>query len=237
MKRALATLLVLAGCWGLLHWPVHTRQGVDYQLVERTIPLYVKLGRFLYRDLEYRVLVREITRGIAGEEGKALALYDWVRTHVHHGIPKGMPVVDDHVWHIIVRGYGTPDQLADVLATLCAYGGLPADVVGLGPPGRRPVHAVTMVRIGGAWHPLDPYYGVVVRSGPQRVASREEILANLQLVRAAAPALAVDGIDYAQLYQWLPAMKPNADLRPYRHQPLLRAWYELRRLWHQERVL
>ena len=40
--------------------------------------------------------------------------------------PDGLPVIDDHVWHIIIRGYGEPDQSSDVFTTLCNYAGIRA---------------------------------------------------------------------------------------------------------------
>jgi len=229
MKRVLTVALALLGLWGLLHWPVRTRQGVNYTLTEQTIPLHLKLGRFIYRDAEYRALVRTVTKGLANKEARVLALYDWVRAHLHSGIPQGLPVMDDHVWHIIVRGYGTADQLADVLATLCAYAGVPAELVFLGPPGGRSVHAVTLVRVEGRWCPVDPYYGVMARHPDGRLASREEILADPELVRRYAPSMTVRGVEYAQLYRWMPDVSRHDELRPYRHHPFMRAWYEFRR--------
>jgi transglutaminase-like putative cysteine protease len=229
-KRVLVVAALIMCLWGALQWPVHTRQGINGEVAEQRLPLYLKLGRFLYRDLEYRHLVGEVTRGVVTDEEKLLRLYDWVRAHIRGGIPRSLPVVDDHVWHIMIRGYGSADQLADVLATLCVYAGIPAELVMLTPPGqRRPVHAMAMVKLEGRWCPVDPYHGVIVRNAQQQLASREEILADPDLVRRIAPDIQVSGFAYADAYEWLPEIRAGAELRPYRHQPLRRAWYEMRR--------
>jgi hypothetical protein len=223
-------LAAAAGLWGLLQWPVTERQGINYEVYERTLPLYVKLARFLSRDLEYRHLARTLTRGIHDDEAKVVRLAEWVRAHVVAGTPAGLRVVDDHVWHIIVRGYGEPDQLADVLATLCAYAGVPAELAMLYPPGEsQPIHAVALVKLAGRWCPVDPHRGIIVRNAAGRIASREELLADPTLARTAAPGVRIRGIDYARLLTWLPDVSTQRELRPYRQMPLWRAWYALRR--------
>lgn len=232
LTRWVALVLALTACWAALQWPVTTRQGIDGHVSTQTIPLSIKLVRFWYRDLEYRALTRSITRGLSDDEAKLLALFDWVRAHVHRGTPPALAVVDDHVWHIIVRGYGEPDQLADVLATLCAYAGLPAQAVAVGPPGQGLIHSLTMVRLDDRWYPVDAYYGVLPREPGGRLLSRDELMADPALVRRAVPPLTVHGIEYAQLYAWLPALHDESRLRPYCHMPWRRAWSELTRRTH-----
>lgn len=229
-KRALLlTVAAIAFLWGVWHWPVHSRQGINYEVTQHTLPLSLKLAGFVYRDMEYRHLARELTRGIYGDDAKVLRLYEWVRSHVAAGVPPGLPVVDDHVWNIIVRGYGDPDQLADVLATLCAYAGIPAELAMLGPPGGRMGHAIAMVQLEGRWCPLDPFYGIVVRSADGHLMSREELLADPAPLRQAAHGLIIKGVEYSHFYAWLPEIGSSAELRPYRHMPVRRAWYALQR--------
>jgi len=230
-KRAILLIAVaVAFLWSVGYWPVRSRQGINYEVTQHTLPLSLKLAGFVYRDMEYRHLARALTRGVHRDEAKVLRLYEWVRSHITAGSPPGLPVVDDHVWNIIVRGYGESDQLADVLATLCAYAGIPADLALLGPPSGPMVHAVAMVKLDGRWCPLDPFYGIVVRHAEGRLMSREELLADPTLLRHAAPGLVVNGVEYPRLYVWLPQISPGAELRPYRHMPLWRAWYQVRRV-------
>ena len=231
-RTVLLIAAAVASLWGVWYWPVHTRQGINYEVTQQTLPLSLKLAGFVYRDMEFRHLARTLTRGIRGDEAKVLRLYEWVRSHITTGNPPGLPVVDDHVWNIIVRGYGDPDQLADVLATLCAYAGLPAELVIVRPPGQDPIHALAMVKLHGRWYPIDPYYGVIVRDGQQRLVSREALLEHPELAQQIAPGLMIRGIEYSRLLTWLPDVAASTELRPYRQMPLWRVWYVLRRGFH-----
>ena len=237
ITKILLVAALVAGLGGLLQWRVHTSQGVNYEVTQRTLPLSLKLAGFVYRDMEYRHLSKALTKGVHGDEAKVLRLYDWVRSHLSAGNPPGLPVVDDHVWNIIIRGYGDSDQLADVLATLCAYAGIPANLALLGPPSGPMVHAVAMVKLEGRWCPLDPFYGIMVRSADGRLMSREELLADPALLRHAAQGLIIKGVEYPRLYAWLPEIDSSGELRPYRHMPLRRAWYEFKRAVRMVRAI
>jgi transglutaminase-like putative cysteine protease len=209
---------------------VETRQAINFHVTTSTIPLSMKALRFIARDAEYRLLAAQVTRGSASEEERLLRLVRWVRANIRPYVPEGMPLVDDHVWHTIVRGYGAADQLADVLATLCAYAGLPADLLMLTPPGAPdPAHALTLVQIGSAWHVVDPYYGVMVRRADGRLATLDELLRDRDLVRRTAPGVTAAGIEYAGMYDWLSPLSPRPEPRPYRHMPLHRTWFLITR--------
>ena len=227
LRRTILTALMGACLLGISQWPVHFRAGMNHRVQVYTVALYLKLARFVARDLEYRHLVHELTAGITDDETKTVRLYAWVRGHIHSGTPAELPVVDDHVWSIIVRGYGEPDQLADVLATLCVYSGIPAVSTALAPPGGRPLHSITMVYVRGHWCPVDPFYGILLRDPAQRLLSRETLMAHPEWVRAATEKLIVEGVPYARLYESLPAPVLTMTLRPYWHQPFWRAWGEI----------
>lgn len=67
---------VAAVCLGLLMFmPLTSRRAIDGETAIIKIPLYTKVGGFLYRDHEYRRISCEITKGISTEEEKALAAY------------------------------------------------------------------------------------------------------------------------------------------------------------------
>jgi hypothetical protein len=57
------------------------------------------------------------------DQQKAKAIFEWKIKHIVKQPPQ-LPVIDDHPWHIIVRGYGMADQMADVFAVLSNYAGL-----------------------------------------------------------------------------------------------------------------
>ena len=125
LKRCALWLLLAGTLLGLMAWPATTRQGVNFKVTERHLPLILKGMDFLLRDYEYRRLAAEVTQGLSTDESKADALFRWTREHIRP-TPPGWPVVDDHITHIIIRGYGTSDQRADVFATLATYAGVPS---------------------------------------------------------------------------------------------------------------
>ena len=48
----------------------------------------------------------------------------FVRNNIRY-VPE-MPVIDDHPFHIIIRGYGVNDQFEDIFTLLCNYAGIDA---------------------------------------------------------------------------------------------------------------
>ena len=102
-----------------------TRQGVNYQVSTQTLPAYVKTFEFLSRHHRYAALARQITAGMTSDHDRAQAVFAWTRQHIRP-VPEGWPVVDDHILNIIIRGYGTEDQAADVFTTLSTYAGVHA---------------------------------------------------------------------------------------------------------------
>jgi len=150
--RAIAGILVMAGVAAI---PATTLQGVNYQVAEIRLPLGLKALDFFQRHWHTRRLAGQLFRDCATPSAKAEAAFRWVREHIRPQ-PRELPVVDDHVWHIVIRGYGDPDQMADVFCTLCHYGGLPAFFFRDSSP-HRGVWAA--VRIGKDWSVCSPAVG------------------------------------------------------------------------------
>ena len=48
------------------------------------------------------------------QKKKTLKIFIWTHKNIRKA-PEGLPVIDDHVWHTIIRGYGINDQSSDVL--------------------------------------------------------------------------------------------------------------------------
>ena len=71
--------------------------------------------------------------------------------------PKGFRVVDDHIWDIIVRGYGSSDQLSDVFTTLANYAGYEAFWENLYTDKTRKGLILSFVKIDNKWHIFDVY--------------------------------------------------------------------------------
>jgi hypothetical protein len=125
LRLTLVGAVVLGITALVLLWPVETRVGMDYAVSTHRIHLYEKAIHFLSRDLQTRRLAAEITRGASGPQERVLAVFRWVGENVRP-TPSGLPVVDDHILHIIIRGYGATDQRTEAFALLASYAGFPA---------------------------------------------------------------------------------------------------------------
>lgn len=219
-RRALlvpAALLVLAGAYAIITVGSTTRQGVNYRVSARTIPVYVKAIDFIDRHYQYRLLASEIVDGRSSDTDRVLAVFEWTRRNIRD-TPPGFPVVDDHVWHIIVRGYGQADQKADVFTTLATYARVPAFWAHLGP---TPPHLIlSFVRTGGRWRVFDIEHGLVFRNQQGGLASAEELAADPSLVDRVA-----GGREYARR----PYRSFFDGFRPPPPPPVLRA--ELQMVW------
>lgn len=207
--------------------PVTSRQGVDFVVTTHELPLYVKGVDFLDRDLNYRVLAREITRGKTTDELRVLAVFEWTRANIHD-VPPRLSIIDDHVWHIIVRGYGAPDQKADVFTTLVTYGGVPAYWIILEQEGRK--LPISFAKIDGRWSVFDVQNGIVYRDRRGRLAAVEEIAAEPALVREAAGTRMYNGLLYVRYFADFRAPTPPHILRAEMQMVGTRMWFEAKRL-------
>lgn len=177
MRRAgwVAGALILAGIFlyaGTL--PTETRQGVNYRVSARRLPLLIKGLDFILRDHHLRQAAAEAARGLKDEEQRALALFQWTRQRIRP-TPAGWPVVDDHISHILIRGHGEPDQMADVFTALSTYAGLPAFWKSSRSRSRGCAVILSFVRIGGEWTLWDVAHGLVYRSRQGGLAGVEEV--------------------------------------------------------------
>lgn len=114
-------------------------------------------------------MVAEITRGCSTDEERALAIYNWVRTHGDHqysGDRKGLnPVVFFNVF-----GHGICAYFASAQTALARAAGLDARVWEI----RH--HTVAEIEYDGAWHMLDPDCHLFFLGKDNRtIASIEEI--------------------------------------------------------------
>lgn len=214
----------------LLWWPATTRQGVDFQ--QRTIlqPLYLKAMDFIGRDGHYRLLAREIVQGATTDEARALQIYAWTRDHVRP-VPPGLPVVDDHIWHIIIRGYGTDDQANDVFTTLCAYAGLSAFWDWLSTPERKVGLVVSFVKLEGRWVVFDPYHGRLWKAPDGRLADADALRRHPEWTEQGYAPLMVRGVPYRVYFEHLGEVQEPHPSRPSLQKPLFRLGYEIQRLF------
>ena len=176
MKRLLKYVLALIIIIAVSDFPLETRYGVDGKLYVRKIPLYAKLSGFLYRDWEYRDIVKEIVGKEKDEAKRALAILRWVNSHIRLGVPKGLKLVDDHPLNIIIRQYGGGDQMEDVFTILCAYAGMEAGMARCYEPGNDNYIILSFVKASGRWLVFDAKYNRYFINKDKNIASIDDIL-------------------------------------------------------------
>jgi hypothetical protein len=159
----------------LLNMEVTYRQGVDYKVGLVRIPLYLKITDFFDRSFNYQALVNRIVNRGDSESMRAVKILTWVDANIKP-VPGGFPVIDDHVWNIIVRGYGTADQQSDVFATLCNYAGIEAFFSNL-PAQGNPERLITLsfLKIDNEWRVFDPACGAYFRNRNGQLAFISEL--------------------------------------------------------------
>jgi len=182
-------------------WPSKRFIGVNYVVSEESVPLWIKAVDFVDRDLNLARKARAVVADADRAEDRVFAVLRWMEANVRPQSSE-LPVVDDHVWHVIIRGYGQADQHADVFTTLLAYADVPAfwQLIGNG-AGDLPI---SYVLIDGRWRVFDVAHRVVFRTHAEALATPEDVAQDSELVRRNA-ALRVENVDeyvsYFQNYQ------------------------------------
>ncbi|HLG71787.1 MAG TPA: transglutaminase domain-containing protein [Chloroflexota bacterium] len=222
--------LALAAAIGCLvavaNFPATTRIGINYQVSTRHIPLYQKAIAFVDRDIQMRAVAREATGNASAPEDELMALLRWTHDHVQP-TPAGFPVVDDHPYYIVVRGYGEPDQAADVFSTLAAYDGIPAALLFSYDAGHRAVYAFAAAEVNGAWSLFDVREERAFRDGDGRLLNLAALRQDPELLAHLSNPPNGDGLSYPTLIRDL---QPLPDvLRTDEQMPLRRLEIEVRK--------
>ena len=156
-----------------------------------------------------------------------LAVFAWTREHIRP-TPAELPVIDDHTWHIIIRGYGEDDQMADVFATLSTYAGVPAFCQVIRPAdGGRLI--LSFANVHGRWAMLDVAHGLVFRDAQKHLRDAREILAHPELIESEVQQVAPRGRPYVAYLNTLAPFDVPPMLRAQLQMPLPRLVYEARR--------
>ena len=174
-KNKTIIILVLAAALSsiiFLNITVTSKYGKNYQGFKHQLPLYLKVLNFYNRHFNYMWLTEKITGHVKTKKEKVLRLFQWVYETMHRQ-PKGLPVMDDHVWNIYVRGYGTSNQFADLFSTLCHYIGANSffEYITIND------HSIffTFVEIARGWVVFDPFNGVYFNNKNGNLATIKEI--------------------------------------------------------------
>ena len=175
IKRLFLVFVVLLGTIYVLNFKVTIRQGIDYKVHEIEMPLYLKVLDFFDRHYNYKWMVERIIGDSRIEREKVFKIFEWTYKTIKKN-PEGYPIMDDHVWHIIVRGYGVGDQFSDVFTALCNYAGVDAFFNSPYSEDRSSRITLSFVKIGEVWTIFDPYRGVYFKNREGSLASIEEII-------------------------------------------------------------
>lgn len=205
------------------------RQGINGHYAYIHMPLYVKWTQFLARHYEYERLSKDITKGCVTEEEKVLAIFKWTRENIKD-IPEGMPLCDDHILNIIIRGYGTPEQFQDVFTTLCAYANIPAFWTRISDKEKRAKYALSFVRLRGKWCVFDAYYGKYFINKDNEIATPDDILNDRSILNGKGmDEIIVKGVPYKEFYYNIWSVKKPPTSRPEKQMPLKRVLFEVKK--------
>jgi hypothetical protein len=181
---------------------------------------------FFDRHYNYKNLVKRITENARSDRERVLQILNWTQENIRK-VPQDFPIVDDHVWHIIVRGYGTDDQASDVFATLCNYVGLESFFVPVYTKNRGDLVFLSFVRLDKEWRVFDPYNAVYVVTSNGELASIEDIRnGNYKIVNAGEIR---KSLDYKMFFENLPSIKEIGLCRSKVQSPIRRLLFEVKK--------
>lgn len=203
-------------------------QGRNYNVCALEIPLFLKILDFFDRHYHYKLIAQRIAEDSRNEEEKALKIFEWTHKNIKK-TPKDFPIIDDHVYNIIIRGYGTDDQSADVFTTLCVYAGIAAFWTWVSPADSKVQYAVSFVKFEERWLVFDSFAGNYFRNKEGEIASVEDIIRDLSIVDNAANKPVIYGVDYVKYFESLSPINEKVSLRAKMHMPWPRIIFELKK--------
>ena len=231
LRRVLILVGVIAAVLTVACWPTTRSIGVNHVVSTQQLPLWAKATDFIDRDANLASAARSIVGGVSGEQAKADAALAWTRANIRP-VPTGFPIIDDHVWHIMVRGYGLDDQRADVFTTLLAYDGISAYWMVIGKPPQSATLSYALV--DGLWRVYDVSNGIVFKDAGGELATPDEISGNHDLVRASATGVIADVDAYVAAFDGYTSPLAPEVLRAHLQMPGRRLWHESRRLFGRQ---
>jgi len=209
----------------LLNINVTTKQCINYQCCTHKLPLYLKVLDFFDRYYNYKQLVKIITKDVVTEQERVMKIFAWTYENIKK-VPAGFSVIDDHVWYIIIRGYGVSDQASDVFTTLCNYAGVDAFFTWVMTPDRSKKVPLSFVKIKDKWYIFDPYNGVYFKNNKGSLADVEVIKSGRYSVQGRTGTIEMDYSDYIST---LPAIKNSGLQRANIQSPLNRFLFEIKK--------
>ena len=142
----------------MLSITVTTSRGVDYRVSKIELPLYLKVLNFFDRHFNYKWLANQVTSHLETKEDKIFRLFEWVHETIRPQ-PEKLPIIDDHVWNVYVRGYGVSDNFHDLFSTLCNYVGAKSMFLKIKSKDSNELKELSFVKLQRGWVIFDPFYG------------------------------------------------------------------------------
>jgi len=230
LLRLLSIIIVITGILVILNMNVSTRQGINYQWRTIRIPLYLKIQDFFDRHYNYKELTKRIIRDTKTDKERVMKIFEWTYQNIKR-VPDGFPVIDDHVWHIIIRGYGVFDQSADVFTTLCNYAGVDAFFSIIYTKDKTSQIPLSFIRLDKRWRIFDSYNGIYFKNKNGDIASIDDIKnSNYKIVSIGE----IKHFDYNVFFENLPVIKEIGLKRANIQSPLKRLIFELKK-WIKQR--
>lgn len=184
--------------------PTTTNVLIDFIPQQVTQPLYAKVIAFLDRDIQMRQLAARVVGDATAPEDRAERILHWTARNIRP-TPSGMRVVDDHPYSVVVRGYGEPDQAANVLADLAAYSGIPGALVFSRATDGRALYAFAVLEIAGAPRVFDAREGRALRNRNGALASLDELRRDPSILDGLPSPSGARGVPYTTLIERLEA--------------------------------
>ncbi len=193
-----AGVLLLALLVGQI--PTTGLEGVDDRMIVHRMPLWEKAARFYIRHREFQQWAEEAAGGETDPQRRVLRLLEWTRNQVKP-IPPGLPLVDDHISHIVLRHYGNDGQLSEVFTALATYTGNEGRWEAYSPPGASARAALCFIESNGKWWVLDVWNGGWFETPSGQVATIEDFKHPEQLHRRGVAPEVLDGTPYVDYFR------------------------------------
>ncbi len=212
----------------ILNTEVTTKQGINYKIYTLKIPLYLKILDFLDRNYNYKELVDRIINKDDNDEVRIMKIFNWTYQNIRKQ-PESLPIIDDHVWYTIIRGYGGGEQSSDVFTTLCHYAGLNAFYSWISDRAHTHKIVLSFVKTNGRWVILDQFRGVYFKNKEGDLADIEEIKNVNYVIKDISGVRALD-FDYKDYFANLPDIKDMGSSRGGIQSPLKRFIFEIKKM-------
>lgn len=156
-----------------------------------------------------------------------MKIFEWTYKNLKR-TPEGLPVIDDHIWYTIVRGYGADDQFSDVFTTLCNYAGIKAFYSWVYTQDQTKRISLSFVKLKGRLYVFDPYRGVYFKDEKCQLANIEALKSAKEWI--IEPLDKKPEIDYASFFLGIFSVKNNELRRANIQSPFRRLIFELNKL-------